>query len=90
MSLKLEDLLSGPKTVRIKGEHFTFNISVVEGTGGVIGVKAYNINSPRPAKNDHLLLRSSVRDNWFEDLELASEPILKNKRTSRKFIEFND
>jgi hypothetical protein len=70
----LDELLRGPRRVRPAGTRATgrqFMLSAVTGTGGVIGVAAYQIGAKRPAPSQHLLLSVRSREEWLSRLRLC-------------------
>jgi len=86
MNLTLDFLLKKPRRVRMRGDRAEFNLSVIKLPCGNISARAYPIYASRPEQNDHLLLTDSSNDNWFKELELATDPC----RFDRELVEYND
>jgi hypothetical protein len=68
--ITLDELLrDGPLLVKGKVTKAIFMVSAVRGTGGVIGIAAYEPNEPRPSDKKHLMLSANRREQYLLKLD---------------------
>ena len=87
MELTLDFLLQRPRRVRIRGDKGEFMVSVIS-NNNQIKARSYSIFNNRPQENEHFTIPPEYHHNWFEVLELASDPC--RHRKDREFVEHND
>jgi hypothetical protein len=68
--ITLEDLLeNGPLKVQGQITKAIFMVSAVRGTGGVIGIAAYECDESRPSAGKHLMLTVRQRETYLSKLD---------------------